>query len=441
MSEFQLFAVAGKPVLHSISPQVHNAGFASLGISAAYIRLSAGSGSEAIATARQMGISGLSVTAPFKEEVFGLCKALDPNARATGAVNTVLIGRRVLSGFNTDVDGVRLALEQNGVRISKKRAVVIGAGGAARAAAFALRKAGASVTIANRTRHKAEKLAREFGCASCGLEKKELSAALSDAGILVSTVSTHKRLVPASMLRKGMAILDAHYARKTALMSDANRKGCKVLGPQEWLLCQGLAAFKLFSGRKAPEAAMRKAVDSAFAARSRKLGGSIALVGMMGSGKSTTAGEIARISGMRAVETDAMVERKQGMSIGEIFRKHGEAYFRRLEREAIAEACSLKRCVISCGGGAVLDRQNVAMLRRSCVVAWLWATPEESLRRIRGDITRPLYNVKNRLQLARRVMRARLPLYAQASDLTVQAGGRKPSEIAEGIMDEISHGR
>src|SRR3989338_1356566 len=208
MSEFQLFAVAGKPVLHSISPQVHNAGFASLGISAAYIRLSAGSGSEAIATARQMGISGLSVTAPFKEEVFGLCKALDPNARATGAVNTVLIGRRVLSGFNTDVDGVRLALEQNGVRISKKRAVVIGAGGAARAAAFVLPKAGASVTIANRTTHKAEKLAREFGCASCGLEKKELSAALSDAGILVSTVSTHKRLVPASMLRKGMAILD-----------------------------------------------------------------------------------------------------------------------------------------------------------------------------------------------------------------------------------------
>ncbi|MCX6770315.1 MAG: hypothetical protein NT051_06630, partial [Candidatus Micrarchaeota archaeon] len=291
----RIFASTGKPIMQSASPQMHNAGFAACGIHAVYTRLAADSMEEALETALQIGMSGLNVTAPFKQTAFHLADSLDGNARATGAVNTLFIAKSGKTrGFNTDVDGVRGALAGAGVKLKGANAVVLGAGGAARAAAYALCKSGARVTVANRTIGKAKEIASRFGCSHCSLSGKSLARVLPRAQVIVSTLSTRERVVPSHLLKKGAVLLDAFYSSETSLSQDAALAGCKVIDGREWLLCQGAAALTLFPGTPAPIGAMRHALSASRAGKKN-----IALIGFMGSGKSSVAKIIAKKTGFQ----------------------------------------------------------------------------------------------------------------------------------------------
>jgi len=432
----KLFASTGRPIMQSASPQMHNDGFAACGIHAIYTRLAADSMEDALETAKQLGMSGLNVTAPFKERACALADSLDSDALATGAVNTLLISRSGKArGFNTDVIGVRGALEAAGVRLSGANAVVLGAGGAARAAAYALCKSGASVTVANRTIGKAREIASRFGCSHCSLDGKMLRDILPHSHVIVSTLSTKERVVPSHLLKKGAVLLDAFYSSETLLSQDAAKAGCKVINGREWLLHQGAAAFTLFTGKTAPREAMRWALQSASGKPKKK---NIALIGFMGSGKSTVARLIGRKCGMRVLDTDAMVERKAGMAISEIFEKHGELRFRALEASAVKEACKENGAILSLGGGAVLDAACARAVRKSCITVWLWASPDETMRRLKGDALRPLFNRKDRVQAARKILAARIPIYSACADIVVGTEGKTANEVADAITDETA---
>ena len=436
MALTKLFASTGKPIMQSASPQMHNAGFAACRINAIYTRLAADSMEDALETAKQIGMSGLNVTAPFKESACLLADSLDDDALATGAVNTLLISRNGKTrGFNTDVAGVRGALEAAGVRLFGANAVVLGAGGAARAAAYALCKSGADVTVANRTIGKAKKISAQFHCSHCSLDKKSLGKILPRAHVIVSALSTKERVLDPAMLKKGTVLLDAFYSSETSLAQDAAKAGCRAIDGREWLLHQGLAAFALFTGKAAPQAAMRKALQSADGKNGKK---NIALLGFMGSGKSTAAGLLGKKCGMRMIETDDMVERKAGMKISEIFERHGSARFRALEARTVKEACKQKGAVISLGGGAVLNAASARAVQKICITVWLWASADESLMRLEGDASRPLLNRKDRVQVARRILRTRLPIYAACADLVIGTEGKTPEKVAEMIMAETA---
>ena len=216
MGKTRIFASTGRPILHSASPQMHNAGFRELGMDAVYIRLSAASAEEALLVARQIGMSGMSITSPLKEKMLALLDRKDARVQKLGAVNTVKLEGGKASGFNTDGDGVSGSLAAIGVAIKGKRAVVLGAGGAAKAAVCALAEAGANVTVAARKKEKASALARQFGCESCLLEGEGFASAMAGAEIVVSALNTHERVVPPELFRKGMTVLDATYsAEKT----------------------------------------------------------------------------------------------------------------------------------------------------------------------------------------------------------------------------------
>lgn len=255
-----LYAVVGKPIAHSRSPAMHTAAFQALGIPARYVRLVAGSAGEALKKAQALGARGLNVTAPFKEDFARLCDTLDATAETLGAVNTVMFRDGRILGFNTDVYGVAQALQSNGVTLKGNKAVVLGAGGAAKAAVHALISGGAKVTVANRTAQKAQGIAESMGCGHSTLRPVELRGAFKDAEIVVSAVSTTKRIVPRSLLKETMTILEANYTAETTLTRDALQKGYRVIDGREWLLFQGAEAFEIFTGRKAPLAIMRKAV-------------------------------------------------------------------------------------------------------------------------------------------------------------------------------------
>lgn len=431
-----IYGVTGKPILHSRSPQMHSAAYEALGMDAAYVRIAAEDAAEALATARSMGIAGLNVTAPFKEDMAKLCGELGDDARAIGAVNTVVLGGRKAKGYNTDAYGVVAALEANGVAVKGKKIVLLGAGGAAKAAAVALRAAGAGLIIANRDSGKATALAHMVKCAHAPLEPEVLAKALAGADVVVSTISAAERVVPAGLLAPGMAVLDAKYDVKTALRADAEAAGCKVIDGREWLLHQGAKAFEIFTGKGAPLEAMRKAVYADGAGN----GGpktNVALIGFMGSGKTSVANEIAKRSGSAVVDTDAEIEQAAGRQVRDIFALRGEGEFRKLEKEAVAKIAALRKSVVACGGGAVLDPENVRTLKAGCAVVWLWANIKTILKRTGGDDTRPLLSGQDREKAAREIMDRRLKLYAAASDVVVGTEGRKPAEIAGLVLDEV----
>jgi len=433
-----IYAVIGKPVLHSKSPQMHNAAFAKLGMDAIYTRLAAESAAGGLETAMEIGIKGMNITAPFKEEMFGLVKC-DEIAERIGAVNTVLLdvdGNGTASGTNTDVAGIVMAL--GNAKLKGKKAIVLGAGGAAKAAVVALQSLGATVVVMNRTGEKAIMIANLLGCEQCSIA--DAKKALDGADAIVSTVSTDKRIVDPKLLRRGMTILDAKYATETALMKDGRQRGCNVIDGSEWLLYQGAKAFEIFTGKKAPIEAMRKTLSKPEAGNTDpKLGTrnpkrNISLIGMMGSGKTTTAKELTKIKKMGLCELDEMIEKKTGKSIGQIFEEDGEKRFRKLEQNEINKLSTLNSKIISCGGGAILNEGNRRVLSENSLVIWLWADAKTMANRLKGDDTRPLANNNEQKEATlRTILETRKQIYVKACDMIVDSSKSSQEEVARRI--------
>jgi len=265
----QVFGLLGNPVEHSLSPPMHEAAYDALGMDARYVtfepaRDAAGA---AVAAADTLGIAGLNVTIPFKRDVLD---AVEPDdvARRVGAVNTVDFSTSPPRGYNTDVAGVERALAHHDVGIDGRDAVVVGAGGAGRAVAFALADAGARVHIANRTVDRAESLAADVpGATAGGLDTRDRVA---DADLLVNATSVgmdpdaEETPVPAAHLHEDLAVLDAVYAPiETRLLREAAAAGATTVDGAWMLLFQGVAAFERWTGRDAPVDAMNQALRAA----------------------------------------------------------------------------------------------------------------------------------------------------------------------------------
>ncbi len=429
----RLFGVAGSPVFQSKSPFMFNAAFRDLGIDAIYVRLAASSAKEVMATAHDVGLQGFNVTSPFKTEIMDYLDDAEDDARKIGAVNTVVRKGGRFVGYNTDVEGVRGAVASHGLNLMRTKAVVLGAGGAARAAALALRSAGARVVIVNRTHDKARDAAERLECEA--LPFGQLADAMADASLLVAAVSSHERIVDPSLLARRLVVLDANYGRPSALVEDVARLGCGAMDGREWLLAQAIPAFTLFTGRRAPENVMRRALWK----RRMDARSSLALIGFMGSGKSVVAEELAALAGMPVVDIDKKIEEKAGMPIAEIFHRNGEEVFRRMEQAEIDELRNVARHVVSCGGGAVLARPNVRVLRNNCLSVWLWANAALCLDRIGSTETRPLLSGSDPESSARDLLRSRIPYYAATCDFVVSTEGKTPAEIARRIWHEVHH--
>ena len=260
----QVFGLLGNPVSHSLSPPMHEAAYDELGMDARYVTFEPNESDleTAIEGARALGIEGLNVTIPFKQQVFDHC---DPDYLATriGAVNTLDFGEEGVTGHNTDAVGVTRAFEHHDVPLDG-RAVVVGAGGAGRAAAFALADEGIEVAIANRTVETAHELAANVdGASGHGLD--ELDGLLADADLLVNATSvgmeSDESPVPEGALHGDLAVLDAVYSPiETRLLRDARAAGATTVDGGWMLLYQGVAAFERWTGREAPIEAMNRAL-------------------------------------------------------------------------------------------------------------------------------------------------------------------------------------
>ncbi len=259
-----VYGLIGNPVAHSVSPAMHQAASEALDLDAHYVALE--TDPERVATAvegaQALGFAGLNVTIPFKETVL---KVTEPTAQAAkiGAVNTIDFSTDPPTGHNTDAAGVRRALERHGVDPGAGTAVVLGAGGAARAITAMLTGAGATVHVANRTEERARELAREFDASA-----HELSAVpylTPDADVLINATSVgmdeDRSPVPADVFHEDLAVMDAVYSPlETRFLREAAEAGGTTIDGAWMLLYQGVEAFEIWTGQAAPVDVMNEAL-------------------------------------------------------------------------------------------------------------------------------------------------------------------------------------
>ena len=261
-----VYGLVGNPVGHSVSPPMHEAAYEVLGLDARYVTFEPTEDALGLAVqgASALGVGGLNVTIPFKQSVLPLVDPA-PLADRIGAVNTIDFDGEP-TGHNTDAEGVTRAFEYHDVPL-EGTAVVLGAGGAGRAAAVALADAGVTVRIANRTVSRAEALADDVHDATAH-DLAALDSLLASADLLVNATSVGMESddspVPRDALHGELAVLDAVYAPlETRLLQDANEVGATTIDGAWMLLFQGVAAFELWTGREAPIGEMNRALRAA----------------------------------------------------------------------------------------------------------------------------------------------------------------------------------
>jgi shikimate dehydrogenase len=266
-----VFGLVGNPVGHSLSPPMHEAAYEERGIDARYVTFEPDRGAieAAVEGAAALGVAGLNVTIPFKRDVLGVVEP-DGLAARIGAANTIDFATDPPTGYNTDAAGVTRAIAHHDVGIGGRDAVVVGAGGAGRAVAFALADAGASVSIANRTVGRAQDLAEavadaERGDGATGHGLDALPDLIAGADLLVNATSVgmdeDRSPVPADALHADLAVLDAVYSPlRTRLLREAADAGAVTIDGGWMLLYQGVEAFERWTGANAPVEVMNAAL-------------------------------------------------------------------------------------------------------------------------------------------------------------------------------------
>lgn len=431
MSENLIFGVCGEPIVHSRSPEMFNAAFRELGIDAEYVRIAAAGIEETMFLLKGMKLKGINVTAPFKREIMGYLDDVDHAARIIDAVNVIVVKSGRCIGFNTDRFGAVYALKSSGIEIANKKVVIVGAGGAGRAAAFGLQKAGADVALLSRDNSRAVPFAVNLGCQAFGLE--DLEEQVSCADIVISCLPQGVNVIDGSLLKPEHVVMDANYDR-SLLLAAAKKQGCTCVDGLRWLLYQAVPAFELFVGQRAPMNVMEKALHG----ERRQLKSNIALIGAMGVGKSVVSRSIASELGMEIIDIDETIEEQAGMKISDIFDEHGEEHFRGLEKNALAKAKDLDHTVVACGGGIILDPDNLNVLREHCYVIWLWAGVQTILERLHGaEERRPLLAVPDKIKTLKNIIIERMPLYAKAADLVITTEGYHHDYVTRRVVEQV----
>jgi 3-dehydroquinate dehydratase / shikimate dehydrogenase len=267
----KIYGVAGNPIHSSLSPLMMNTAFRRETVNAVYLGLQTAKADDLFKLAREVPIQGLSITMPLKQEVMPLLERTDPLSAKIGAVNTILRAQDgKFYGFNTDVAGIVHPLER---RLSLKGAkvLVLGAGGAARAAVFGCADKGAEVFICNRTPETAQKLARQSGAKAIkrdAIAKSQFDVIINatPVGMASATKSaTGAKNTPASPLEaseiNARYVFDLVYNPiETPLLRLARQKGISVITGVEMFVQQGARQFEIWTGKPAPEEEMLRVV-------------------------------------------------------------------------------------------------------------------------------------------------------------------------------------
>lgn len=433
-----LFGIMGKPVGHSMSPMLFRAAFSDYP-HWHFLRIAAQDAKEGVQVMRELKLRGMNVTAPFKTEVLEYVDIVTESAKKMGAANTLVMDEDgKIAAHNTDHLGVLGALKDFKVDGTNKRCLILGAGGAARAAAYAMQSIQAQTVILNRTGEHAQALAQTFGLdwVEYGkLDPQALKALVHKSDIIINTLPTGIQLIPEAYLEARHVVLDASYHDSVYFSASLSQKYHFISGLY-WLLHQGIPAYTLFTGIRPEAGPMENELLSLDQAPIRNF----SFIGLMGSGKSTAAYNLSKRFGMKLLDTDRMLEEYWGKKITEVVEAHGIAYLRKEEAAKIPLWLEAFEGMFSCGGGVVTQECLRKQLKALSYPIWLYARPQECLDRISDLNTRPLLaHADDPTVKIEALAQERFPLYVETAELLVPVGGKQKEEVTERIALEIEN--
>lgn len=262
--------LVGHGISKSISPAMHNAAFKKMGLKAHYSLFDVSDNefdSEITKILRATDILGFNVTVPYKERILQYVSKLDKQARSVGAINTVKVSNGKILGFNTDVDGLRVALSNLGVSRNAKKCVILGAGGAARACAYTVLKSGFdSLTILNRSADRANKMVIHFkelfskaSIEGLPIKENQFVTAVADCDLLINAITSSRTLlmnVDFENAPRNMRFFDLGYRAISPILRGAISSGIKSSDGLSMLVEQAAKSFEIWTGVTAPREVM-----------------------------------------------------------------------------------------------------------------------------------------------------------------------------------------
>ncbi len=437
-----LFVLVGRDVSDSVSPDMLNAAFRAVGSQIVAARWSVDDPRHLLGALDEFGWAGMGVTNPHKATVHDALVAAEVriggHARAAGAVNTVRVRDAALEGLSTDGAGLLGALAGAGLpapELDGKRALVLGAGGAARSAVVALNTSGARVSVFARRIAQAESL-RTLGARTVHTSADDAVAAAPEIVVDATPAGPPggTPFIDPSKLPGPATVLDMLVAAQdTALLAAAREAGHVVVPGFEMLVEQAMPQIGHLVGATMSPDAIARVGRRLLARRARN----IVLVGLRCTGKTTTGRELAALLGREFVDTDALVTESTGRTPDDFIAAGQLDAFRAAEGDALHHAASLRGVVLATGGGAALHAAALRALGDDATVVLLHAADDELVARWQQTPRAPLSDRPSSEEV--RVQRAeRMPLYRALATLTVDVSDMNAVETAEWLADRLA---
>lgn len=365
--------------------------------------------------------NAINVTIPYKQDVIPYLDEISDTAKRIGAVNTIVNRNGRLYGDNTDFAGMLALAKHIGVDMKGRKVLILGTGGASKTGHALAEYMGAqSVYYVSRSGKDGS------------ISYEQAVTEHSDAQIIINATPVGMfpkqdgRPIDISAFPKLEGVIDAIYnPLRTNLILDAQERGIPAEGGLYMLSAQAVHASAVFRDIPLDESLVDKAFKSV---KNDKQ--SIVLIGMPSSGKTTVGRILAEKCGKQLADTDEYIVRKIGMPISDFFAKHGEAEFRKIEKETVAELSATGGRIIATGGGAVLDAENVRALKQNGVLVFLDRRPENLI----ATDDRPLASRRSALE---KLYAERYDIYCAAAELHIDAN-TTPEAEADAILKELA---
>ena len=366
----------------------------------------------------------INVTIPYKESVLPYLYEIDEQAKIIGAVNTIVNVNGKLLGFNTDFFGMTALIKRAGITLENKKVLILGSGGTSKTAFAVARSMNASCVLRVSRKPSDEMVTYE-----------EVYRNHCDAEIIINTTPCGMYpendcvAINLNSFSNLCGVIDAVYnPLDSLLVTTAKKMGVKAVGGLYMLVAQAAFAVEKFIDKKVTVSEIDRVFKKILFNKKNAV-----LIGMPGCGKTTIGKEVAESLSKEFIDTDDEIVKKIGISIPEFFEKYGEAAFRKIESEVIAEVSLKQNCVIATGGGAVLNRKNTDLLKGNGTVIFI----DRPLDLLITSSDRPLSS--NRDLLIKRY-EERYDIYLSSNDLIIKADKDLKTNIKaveEGFLNEI----
>lgn len=360
----------------------------------------------------------LNVTIPYKQAVIPLLDEISPDARAIGAVNTIVNRDGVLYGYNTDFGGMRALIERAGIVLKYKKVLILGTGGTSLTAVAVCERLGAKEI------RRVSRSGRDGA-----ITYEEAYERYADADVLINTTpcgmypNIFDCPVDLDRFQNLSGVIDVIYnPLQTRLVLSARERGIEAEGGLYMLVAQAVLAAGLFLGKELDTVALTNRIYEEIYFSKRN----IILSGMPASGKSTVGKLVAKELDREFLDTDALIVAREG-NIRRIFEEKGERYFRDLESAVIREVAPLNGKVISLGGGAILRKENADALRHNGAIFFIDRSPENLV----PTDDRPLADKREKL---RRLYDKRIDTYMTTADYIID-GDCDPADVADSVIN------